>query len=159
MLLYFGHDDWIFDPPFAGERCHPMLTILELGAGTGIVTSRIIEAVATREQDIVISTDLPEVCPLLEANLEQTPSHDTRHHSTLLVRPLAWGNARHAIEIGTELGLAMPAMNSLEPHYLTHIVCSDLVCNLPLDLHWLTPEPRFGTRYTLRNFSHLYCVP
>jgi hypothetical protein len=137
-----GHNDWIFDPPFAGERFHPMLTILELGAGTGIVTSRIIEAVATREQDIVISTDLPEVCPLLEANLEQTLSHGTRHRTTLRVRPLAWGNARHAIEIGTELGLAMPAMNLLEPHYLTHILCSDLVCNLPLDLHWLTPEPR-----------------
>jgi len=130
MLLYLGHNDWDFDPPFIGKRLQPMMTILELGAGTGIVTSRIHETVATREQDIVISTDLPDVCPLLETNLKETLSHTVPPCSTLRVRPLAWGNACHAIEIGTELGLAM---DSREPHYLTHIVCSDLVCNLYAD--------------------------
>jgi hypothetical protein len=103
---------------------------MELGAGTGIVTSRIIETVATREQDIVISTDLPEVCPLLEANLR---NYTGQHCSTVRVRPLAWGNARHAIEIGTELGLDMSAVALHERHYLTHIVCSDLVCYLHAD--------------------------
>lgn len=104
-----------------------MVTILELGAGTGIVTSRIIETVATGKQDIVISTDLPEVCPLLEANLKGTLNHPG-YRQAVRVRPLAWGNSRHAIEIGKELGLVMPAANSRDPRYLTHIVCSDLVC-------------------------------
>ena len=129
LLLYLGHNEWNFDPPFAGRlgELQPMFTILELGAGTGIVTSKIIETVATREQDIVISTDLPEVCQLLEANLKEILSR--KACSTVRVRPLAWGNSDHAIEIGTELGLTMSAVNCHEPRYLTHIVCSDLVCN------------------------------
>jgi hypothetical protein len=128
LLLYLGHNDWNFDPPFVNEALQSTVTILELGAGTGIVTSRIIETVATSKQDIVISTDLPEVCPLLEANLKETLIHPGRYHQAVHVRPLAWGNSRHAIEIGKELGLVVSVANSREPRYLTHIVCSDLVC-------------------------------
>jgi hypothetical protein len=140
MLLYLGHNDWDFDPAFLDKKSQSMNTILELGAGTGIVTSGIVETVATCEQDVVISTDLPEVCPLLEANLRETLNRTGPRCCTVRVRPLTWGNPHHATEIGKEIGLAISAMDSDEPRYLTHIVCSDLVCNLhaDFDLHLLT---------------------
>jgi len=47
-----------FDPPFA-RQCQR--TILELGAGTGIVSSRIAEVLGPGT-DILIATDLPDVC-------------------------------------------------------------------------------------------------
>jgi hypothetical protein len=130
LLLYLGHNDFNFDPPFICKNSHPGLTILELGAGTGIVTSRIVDTVATRKQDIVISTDLPEVCPLLEANLKEAFNYPEQHRGIVRVRPLTWGNAYHATEIGMELGLTMSAANSHGGSYLTHIVCSDLVRRL-----------------------------
>jgi Lysine methyltransferase len=138
MLLYLGHNDWDFDPPFL-DNLQSMNTILELGAGTGMVTSGIVETVATCEQNIVISTDLPEVCPLLEANLRETLNRTRPRCCTVRVRPLTWGNAHHAIEIGKEFGLAMSAVDSYEPRYLTHIVCSDLVCTcMPTLIYLLT---------------------
>jgi len=127
MLLYLGHNDWDFDPPFLDKKLQSMNAILELGAGTGIVTSGIVETVATCEQDVIISTDLPEVCPLLEANLRETLNRTGPRCCTVHVRPLTWGNAHHATEIGKEFGPAMSAADLDKPRYLTHIVCSDLV--------------------------------
>lgn len=131
LLQYLGQNSdqpWEFDPPFVRTGSHAKLTILDVGAGMGIVTSKLRDTVANRDYDIVIATDLPEVCPLLEDNLQSLISDK----GAVRVRPLTWGNRNHAIEIGTELGL-LSSESSIstwgrEARYLTHIVCSDLVC-------------------------------
>jgi hypothetical protein len=109
---------WEFDPPFcAASRTMPW-TVLELGSGTGVVGYRIANEWAQRGRDIVIVTDLPEVCPLLETNVNgQIKRNTDPEDGVILVRPLAWGNSEHALRIASEL----------HPRTLTHIVCSDLV--------------------------------
>ena len=71
--------------------------------------------------DILIATDLKNVCPLLDENLSTAAGKSQRtDHPTgprILVRPLEWGNPDHALKVFTEL-------NSRS---LTHIICSDLV--------------------------------
>lgn len=80
------------------------------------------ETVVNREDVIVISTDLPEVCPLLEANLNDVSSHALR------VRPLAWGNEAHVSKIATEHGFLNAELGPKQRgSRLSHIVCSDLV--------------------------------
>jgi hypothetical protein len=107
-----------FHPHFMSDE--GPLTILELGSGMGIVASKIADKFAQVGRDLVVATDLPEVCPLLEINLRRHLSH-SRSDGVVLVRPLAWGDFTHALRIASEL-------SSLDrPHALTHIVCSDLV--------------------------------
>lgn len=50
-----------FDPPFIKEPRRP-LSILELGSGAGMASSRIANVLDLPE-DLLIVTDLPEVCP------------------------------------------------------------------------------------------------
>jgi hypothetical protein len=132
LLQYLSQGDgghsWEFDPPFVNDASPTKLTILDLGAGTGIVTSKIRDIVANRDHDIVIATDLAEVCPLLEENLQGL----INNNGGVRVRPLKWGDKNDANEIGTELGLLISNSarggDAHEPRHLTHIVCSDLVC-------------------------------
>lgn len=110
------------------DKSKSPLAILELGAGTGIVTSRILEMVADGARDVVISTDLPEVCPLLEANLKGLLGESNQRSDGLFIRPLAWGNRDHAIRILEDLQRS--AISEQKPQckpWLTHVVCSDLV--------------------------------
>ncbi|KAF8628014.1 hypothetical protein AX15_004132 [Amanita polypyramis BW_CC] len=104
--------DLEFDPPFISPSDRPPLSIIELGSGSGLVAA----AIATRLNslhDLIIATDLPEVCQLLSANLRHTAC------PSLAVRPLTWGNAQHATDISSEF------FN--ENRSLTHVICSDLV--------------------------------
>jgi hypothetical protein len=121
-------------------------TLLELGAGTGIVSCRIAEALGTG-QDTLIATDLPEVyiiiyhqipgltfmttqvCPLLENNVRRF-LQEADHSDTVVVRPLAWGDEEHSMLIASEL-LSTAGINS--PRTLSHIICSDLVRLRSLD--------------------------
>ncbi|KAG7089407.1 hypothetical protein E1B28_011095 [Marasmius oreades] len=100
---------YLFDPPFlnAPDK-RPEFTIIELGSGSGLVGSIISRSMT--EKDILVLTDLPEVCSLLESNVKNSRRVD--------VRPLAWGNAEDAIKIAREL---------LQGRSLTHVLCSDLV--------------------------------
>ena len=115
------------------------ITALELGSGTGFIAARVAEWLRP-DLDLLVATDLPDVCPLLETNL--------RHSPTVRVRPLAWGNAAHAQAISEELGLlnvnqALPHASTGGParhryRVPTHILCSDLVCPSPPFLRQLT---------------------
>ncbi|KIY62027.1 hypothetical protein CYLTODRAFT_362083 [Cylindrobasidium torrendii FP15055 ss-10] len=112
LLTYVNPSNtWEFDPPFYvdNETGHPMrIRGIELGSGTGIVAHALRSAQPAPE--ILVATDLPEVCPLLEANLHPDAS--------LIVRPLSWGNR-------------IEAMNVLEESFahkgLSDVICSDLV--------------------------------
>lgn len=111
-----------FDPPFARRTpIRSRRTFLELGAGTGIVSSRIAEILGSG-WDTLIVTDLPEVCPLLENNVRHF--QEAEHPNNVFVRPLAWGNKEHIILIASEL-LSMTGPNN--PTTMSYIICSDLV--------------------------------
>ncbi|KAL0579587.1 hypothetical protein V5O48_002425 [Marasmius crinis-equi] len=105
--------NYLFDPPFPTTNPNrPILTMIELGSGSGLVGSTV--ASFLTEDDMLVLTDLSEVCPLLETNVKTT----TNNAKTVHVQPLAWGNAEDANAIAREL---------LRDRILTHILCSDLV--------------------------------
>ncbi|KAJ7285157.1 putative methyltransferase-domain-containing protein, partial [Mycena rebaudengoi] len=112
--------DHFFDPPFLlpGPSSKPT-RMIELGSGSGIVGAAIAPLLIPG-RDILVVTDLPEVCPLLEDNLKE---HLQSQGGPLLVRPLSWGDFQHAQRIAEELSLSAAQYDSL----ITHIVCSDLV--------------------------------
>ncbi|KAI0326410.1 hypothetical protein GY45DRAFT_1328936 [Cubamyces sp. BRFM 1775] len=118
MLAYLDPTSPLeFDPPpptFASTARRP-ITAIELGSGTGFVAASVAEWLRP-ESDLLIATDLPDVCTLLEMNLRASPA--------VWVRPLAWGSEEHVRSISDQLGLLKP-----EPHArrLTHILCSDLI--------------------------------
>ena len=118
------------------------LAILELGSGTGIIIAKLaklindqlvsnfsppslhpvklINSPSLGADDILIATDLDNVCPLLEENLSCAVKNFWRINQPsprILVRPLEWGVREKALKIFKELG----------SRDLTHIVCSDLV--------------------------------
>ncbi|KAL1755241.1 putative methyltransferase-domain-containing protein [Schizophyllum commune] len=90
--------------------------ILELGSGTGLLSARMAELASLK--NLIIATDLPEVCPLIEKNIGATIK---RSACSVAVRPLAWGDAAHVEALRTEY------FSSPNHKALTHIVCSDLV--------------------------------
>lgn len=125
MLAYLnypsGEDLQEFDPPpFTLFNPHSeSLTVIELGSGTGLVASQI-SALLKPGRDLLYATDLPEVCPLLENNL--------RDCSTVIVRPLAWGNRDDALAIASDFQRRPPMPDSsCVGRRITHIICSDLV--------------------------------
>lgn len=128
MTSYIDHPSiWEFDPPLIDKHLTGHKRVfLELGSGTGIVAAKIAQAVALSGRDLVIATDLPEVCPLLEKNLFVTPQGDSANTQVTIVRPLSWGSYDHAINIARELKL-VDDPSGHERGCVTHIICSDLV--------------------------------
>ncbi|KIK55151.1 hypothetical protein GYMLUDRAFT_176135 [Collybiopsis luxurians FD-317 M1] len=105
----------IFDPPFRKQGCSQGLRIIELGSGSGMIGINMSRSL-NPERDLLILTDLPEVCPLLENNVDEALMCQSLRDS-IKVRPLAWGNSKHAQDL-----LSIPGFQSI-----THILCSDLV--------------------------------
>lgn len=139
------------DPP-STSNVGESFRIVELGSGTGIVGLKLAEHLAqmrtgatidqvadsrgsTCKSDLILLTDLDDVCPLLEENLDGRRAQIYRGvrgglgdapYVAVEVRPLAWGNYQHASAIIDEMrGKYLDMDHSTSP--LTHIVCSDLV--------------------------------
>ncbi|EPT01661.1 hypothetical protein FOMPIDRAFT_1119905 [Fomitopsis schrenkii] len=114
------------------------LAILELGSGTGLIAARIASYLRDG-RDVVVATDLPEVCELLKKNLLD--------YSAVKVHPLSWGSNQEGLAIASTLGLGSAC-------HLTHIICSDLVyfpfllAPLLRTLLHLTSEPIVTTTET-----------
>jgi len=107
MMLYVRHSDvYEFDPRFEFGADG---VVVELGAGTGAAG---LALAAAHPHARVVLTDLPEVCPLLQAN--------ARGFTGVGVRPLSWGCAAHARALQAELG----------PAPISSVICSDLVCRV-----------------------------
>jgi len=106
MLYVRNPDAYEFDPQF---DLGPGAAVVELGAGTGAAG---LALAAAHPHARVVLTDLPEVCPLLQAN--------ARGFAGVRVRPLSWGCAAHAEALQAELG----------PAPISCIICSDLVCQV-----------------------------
>ncbi|KJA16427.1 hypothetical protein HYPSUDRAFT_193151 [Hypholoma sublateritium FD-334 SS-4] len=118
MILYIQPPQNIeFDPPFINtdRTCtSTKYSMLELGSGTGLVASTLLKLLDPARDHIIV-TDLPEVCPLLEANLRPVSLHaDVSRSSAVTIMPLSWGNYYDVLNL--------PKLTSL-----THIICSDLV--------------------------------
>ncbi|KAH9847683.1 putative methyltransferase-domain-containing protein [Lenzites betulinus] len=109
-----------FDPPPPTvehdlARSGRAITAIELGSGTGFVAARVAQWLCP-ERDLLIVSDLPDVCPMLQENL--------RECRAVQVRPLAWGSPEHVHAISEEL---LPPDSDKSPTRLTHILCSDLI--------------------------------
>ena len=127
MLAYLDPSSELeFDPPpptdpqlhtrRATGNVQRSIAAVELGSGTGFVAARV-AAWLRPDLDLLVATDLPEVCPLLETNL--------RSCAAVRVRPLPWGSREHASAIMEEMSLLSPGQASRQ---ITHVLCSDLVC-------------------------------
>lgn len=138
----------MFEPTFLGSTNFTSnLRILELGSGTGIIAAELAKHLSARG-GIIIATDLPEVCSLLEQNL---PSHSTNTHSPpsmplILICPLTWGNHDHVQHLRDNLA------NLSHDTHLTHIICSDLVSHEQPKATFLTP----GLIYDRSSYCQVY---
>ncbi|KAH9003145.1 putative methyltransferase-domain-containing protein, partial [Lactarius hatsudake] len=137
MMLYVQDPDaYEFDPQFEfGSES----VVVELGAGTGAAG---LALAATHPHARVVLTDLPEVCPLLQAN--------ARGYAGVEVRPLSWGSTEHAQALQTEL----------DPAAISCIICSDLVYFpellaplLRTLLHLTATDPRVVISYKIRSLA------
>ncbi|KAI0833609.1 hypothetical protein BC628DRAFT_1308409 [Trametes gibbosa] len=99
------------DPALGGRP----ITAIELGSGTGFVAARVAQWLRP-ERDVLIASDLPDVCPMLQGNL-----CDCR---VVQVRALVWGSLEHVNVISEEFRLSK---RDPSPTRLTHILCSDLI--------------------------------
>lgn len=162
LIFYLeGSPHLEFDPPspFTFSVTRPStpkpkgpLRIIELGSGTGIVGLKLAEHLvrmrsgtainqaaglrsSPQKRDLIILTDLDDVCPLLEENLDgrraqiygqSADNSGGARDVAVEVRPLAWGNYQHASAIVDEIRRVYLDTDNLSLP-LTHIVCSDLV--------------------------------
>jgi len=113
-----------FDPPcpLLAKPINQSWAVIELGSGTGYVGLQL--AKHLDPSDLVILTDLADVCPLLEENSIKLRSESSQRGAEVWVRPLAWGDLSDVRNLTLELGLVG---SSSSPRPPTHIVCSDLV--------------------------------
>jgi hypothetical protein len=110
-----------FDPPCSlASSSKSSYTVIELGSGTGYVGLKIVKGLRGRgrSNDLMVLTDLPDVCPLLERNL--AISRQKYGIANTMVAPLSWGNYEQAVTL-----LKHPQISG--GRNVTHIVCSDLV--------------------------------
>lgn len=131
-----GLPDWQFDPPCSliQRKDDQQLTIVELGSGTGYVGLKLAKHLSRlgRTDDLLVLTDLPDVCTLLGETL-----HDERRRWTttsylmdmeiipIKVLPLPWGDTAEANQLSRLLNGEKNVVGG--PRHLTHLVCSDLV--------------------------------
>lgn len=142
MVRYFDLSlgtEYLFDPPcslFTAEN-DTRHTIVELGSGTGYVSLRLAEKLLRLQNrhDVLIITDLPEVCPLIKKSLRVERNKwstsalfpTTSNTDFIKVLPLPWGSVKGAESLSKLLSDSSPGH---ERRQLTHIVCSDLVRSL-----------------------------
>lgn len=130
----------MFDPPCAiFEDLKRPLCIIELGSGTGYVGINLFKNLLLLNRsydDIVVLTDLPDVCSLLKDNarneIQKWPSIAKSANSklnNLIVQPLPWGTKEAAFTLADVLGLTLESgqPDGDKQKFVTHVICSDLV--------------------------------
>lgn len=106
-----------FDPPCLDLFGDDKKTIIELGAGVGLVGIHLAQQLQQQhsQSSHIVLTDLNNVLPLLARNATKAGVSG----STVKVEPLPWGSESDAQAI------LSTAQNESRP--VTHILCSDLV--------------------------------
>ena len=124
LVDYFElQDDYSqeFDPPCSlVNSSKSIYTIIELGSGTGYVGLKVAKYLHERgrDSDLIVLTDLPAVCPLLERNCDRSRQKHGVTNTT--VAPLSWGSYDDASALERYL-------RENEGRSITHVICSDLV--------------------------------
>ncbi|KIO34394.1 hypothetical protein M407DRAFT_16920 [Tulasnella calospora MUT 4182] len=113
------NDDMEFDPPISFHIKDENNVVIELGSGTGYAGLEL--AATLSPKDVVILTDLAEVCPLLEKNAIEAGL--AGRGAEVRIRPLGWGSSRDGEVVLNE---------ALKLGGITHVVCSDVVYFPPL---------------------------
>lgn len=113
-----------FDPPCSDLFVSEKSTIIELGAGVGLVGIHLAQQLQQQQRNQckrIILTDLHNVLPLLARNASKAGVYDPSSSTANLVtvEPLPWGSENDAQTI------LSTAQNESRP--VTHILCSDLV--------------------------------
>ncbi|KAL5504164.1 hypothetical protein ACEPAH_8237 [Sanghuangporus vaninii] len=160
MIRYFRlseSSDWQLDPPCSIIRRKDGrdVTIMELGSGTGYVGLNLAKQLSRlgKRSDLIILTDLPDVCVLLEETLHHEKHRWMTSHPActdflpVKILPLPWGDVTEVDRLSDLLGGERNAMS--KPRALTHIICSDLVY-FP---HLLAPLLRTLLHFTSPPFS------
>ncbi len=112
-----------YDPPCSiSTQPQDERIILELGSGTGYVGIQLANFLEARRlegarlgREMVVMTDLPDVCALIKRNLLQHRPNSNRT-CKVLVAPLSWGNTEHIEQLVQELATQQPFSNYT--HYL-----------------------------------------
>ncbi|EJD06514.1 uncharacterized protein FOMMEDRAFT_131441 [Fomitiporia mediterranea MF3/22] len=138
MIRYFelsASPVWQFDPPCSmiQRESDRELTVVELGSGTGYVGLKLAEHLSelSRAKDLLVLTDLPDVCILLEESLHDERQRWMTSHPLgkvlvpVKILPLPWGAAAEGSRLSALL--ANGECSTSVPRRLTHVVCSDLV--------------------------------
>ncbi|KAL5486040.1 hypothetical protein ACEPAI_7084 [Sanghuangporus weigelae] len=138
MIRYFQmseSSDWQLDPPCSiiRRKDEDDVTIIELGSGTGYVGLSLAEQLSRlgKRSDLIILTDLPDVCVLLEETMHHEKHRWMTSHPMctdflpVKILPLPWGDVKGVDQLPNLLGGEWNAMS--KPRPLTHIICSDLV--------------------------------
>ncbi|KAI5119426.1 hypothetical protein M0805_009877 [Coniferiporia weirii] len=166
MIRYFDltlSPDWSLDPPcsvFNTSQDGSDLTIVELGSGTGYVGLKLAEKLSQcgRRSDLLILTDLPDVCFLLQESLRNERRRWATRPAQVAVQdylpvnviPLPWGNPEKARELSNAL-VTNKGDGLRNIRYLSHLICSDLVY-FP---HLLAPLLRSLLQLTSPPFARL----
>lgn len=113
LKVYLTCSSLPFDVPF---RLQPneAKTIVDVGSGTGYLSLALARHL-NHPDDLLIMTDLEEVVPLLERNLDGARLTSS---GAVLARPLPWGDDAALSKLGFEI------LNVRKP---THVLASDLV--------------------------------
>ena len=138
-----------FDPPcslFAPIR--PPLCVVELGSGTGFVGINLAKNLFSSESynacdDIIILTDLPDVCSLLSDNISRekqnqsfTSTSSPVKTENLIVHPLPWGVRQGTESLAHVLNTRSRVHDRHLHRHITHVICSDLVSILSSNFSW-----------------------
>ncbi|KAF8202206.1 hypothetical protein BJ912DRAFT_842562 [Pholiota molesta] len=120
-----------FDPPAfdtSDSTSTRGVSIVELGSGSGLVASTIAKLLDPM-RDHLIATDLPDVCKLLESNLQHILPLRTSGNSVrgpgVTILPVSWGSHEDILALAS--AFHNESTNRLSFGSLTHIICSDLV--------------------------------
>nr|XP_019044740.1 hypothetical protein I302_06653 [Kwoniella bestiolae CBS 10118]OCF23670.1 hypothetical protein I302_06653 [Kwoniella bestiolae CBS 10118] len=108
-LLEYFTPSTKFDPPCSLFEDHTPHRIIELGSGQSVASLHLAGHLQT--DDLIVTTDLPEVVPLCEQSI-RTWESPSQTHAKVIAQPLAWGeDPSHLFQYGP----------------FTHIIMCDLI--------------------------------
>ncbi|KAK4050690.1 hypothetical protein OIV83_003416 [Microbotryomycetes sp. JL201] len=121
----------LFDTHDVSERLQKgkrRRTVVEVGSGTGYLSLAL--APWLESSDTIVMTDLDDVCPLLERNLDQARTRwreRRREACQVLVRPLPWGSSSALATLLDELEASQSFAADDSRHPVDVVLASDLI--------------------------------
>ncbi|WRT68454.1 uncharacterized protein IL334_005430 [Kwoniella shivajii] len=95
LLEYFTPSTQ-FEPPCSLFQEDQVYRILELGSGQSVASLHLADYL--KEEDLVVTTDLPEVMPLCEQSIADWAPSNSKH-GRVIAQPLAWGDTSRTLAL------------------------------------------------------------